>query len=255
MKLAYQTKGHGTPVVLLHGFPLTGSMWQPQIEALSKTHRVIIPDLRGFGQSAQSPTPWTIEDLAHDVAELMDTLTIGPAVVVGFSMGGYVALALAETMPDVFRSLVLMSTHPYADSDAAREDRKRMSAIVQAKGTSAIVHGMLEKLLTPDTLETSPHLVRSVKDMILKTPVQTVVYALDAMANRPDRTHVLAAFQKPTLIVVGREDQIITPQMAKAMKQPVSHASLEIIENGAHLLNLECADQTNTALIRFLQGS
>src|SRR5437868_8707627 len=111
----YTDKGEGHAILLVHGFPLSNRMWMSQIDALSATHRVIAPDLRGFGHSPPAG-PFTMESLADDLHALAQELRLVPFVLAGLSMGGYVSLAYVRKYPDTLRALILLDTKAEADN-------------------------------------------------------------------------------------------------------------------------------------------
>src|SRR5678816_129929 len=127
IQIAYDDKGSGSPVVLIHGFPFNRSLWNEQIAALSESHRVITPDLRGFGESDSSSGTATMGRMAEDIARLMDTLEIEKATLGGLSMGGYVVLAFYKQFPARVRGLVLADTRPQADTEDAKQGRAQQA--------------------------------------------------------------------------------------------------------------------------------
>ena len=133
MDLAYADEGPGPVVVLLHGFPLSRAMWDEQLAGLGSIYRVIAPDLRGLGESPVPEGVYTMDAMADDVVELLETLEImGPVVVGGLSMGGYVALSLAARYPTRVRALMLMDTHAAADTPEAAQGREATAQAVIA---------------------------------------------------------------------------------------------------------------------------
>lgn len=125
MRLAFLDEGPGPAVVLLHGFPLSGAMWKEQLDGIGSTYRLIVPDLRGHGDSPAPDGVYTMDEMADDVIELLDTLSLDdPVVVGGLSMGGYVALSLAVRYPARIRGLMLMDTRAGADSPEAAQKRR-----------------------------------------------------------------------------------------------------------------------------------
>src|SRR5439155_13636424 len=125
-RVGYDDAGRGKPVVLLHAFPLARSMWRPQVEALRGEFRVIVPDLRGFGETGGFTGAPSVERMADDVAALLDALKVGePVALGGLSMGGYVALAFARRHPGRLRALVLADTRAEADTADARANRDK----------------------------------------------------------------------------------------------------------------------------------
>src|SRR6185369_15620487 len=169
IQLAYEDTGLGQPVVLLHGYPFNRSLWTEQVGALSNSYRVITPDLRGLGESDSRPGAATMNQMAHDVALLLDRLEISRAVVGGLSMGGYVALAFYKQFRSRVRALILADTRAQADTNEGRQARFQQAEQARADGMASIADAMLPKLLTPETVSKRPEVVKRVRDMMLKT--------------------------------------------------------------------------------------
>jgi 3-oxoadipate enol-lactonase len=254
IEMAYDVAGEegGAPVVMLHGFPFNRSMWSEQVRALSDTHRVIVPDLRGHGESEVVAGAATMEDSAGDVASLLDELKVKGASVVGLSMGGYVALAFYRMFPERVRALVLADTRAQADTDEARRTREETARRALNDGMEPIADSMLPKLLAPATLEREPGVVARVREMILSTKPEGAAAALRGMAQRRDQTDLLEKISVPVLVIVGGEDAITPPSDAEAMSGRIEGSRLEIIEGAGHVSNVERPGQFNRALLTFL---
>ena len=250
--LAYTDIGAGPAVVLIHGYPFNRSLWTEQAEALHPKHRVIIPDLRGFGDSDSSEGTATMSRMAEDVAELMDHLEIEQAIIGGLSMGGYVALAFARQIPARVRALVLADTRAQADTEEGKQTRFQQAEKALSEGMAGIADAMLPKLLTPDTVSKRPELVKRVRDMMLKTKPEGAAAALKGMAARDDQTEFIADIIVPTLILVGREDAITPVADSEKMHSLIERSRLVVIENAGHVSNLEQTEQFNDALLGFL---
>ena len=251
--LAYTDQGRGEPVVLLHAFPQNRAMWGHQVEALSKTHRVIAPDFRGFGASDAPPGHYTLDQFADDVAGLLDHLAIRRAVVAGLSMGGYTLFAFYRKHPDRVKGLVLADTRAQADTEEGRAGRHAMAQTARDKGAGAVADIMLPKLLSPVALQTRPDLVQRVRATVEQTPVNGIVGALMAMAGRPDSVPLLAKIACPTLVIAGELDGPTPPSDGKLMAGRIPGARLEIIPQAGHLANLEQPEAFNRALLDFLK--
>ena len=252
IQLAYTDAGLGQPVVLLHGYPFNRSLWNEQVSALGNSYRVITPDLRGLGESDASQGPATMNRMARDVAALLDHLEISRAVVGGLSMGGYVALAFYKEFPSRVRSLILADTRAAADTEEGKQTRHQQAEKALAEGMAGIADAMLPKLLTPETVSKRPDLVKRVRDMMLKTKPEGAAGALLGMAEREDQTALLSQISCPTLILVGREDPITPVADSEKMHREIAGSRLVVIENAAHVSNLERTDQFNEELMRFL---
>lgn len=259
-------------VVFIHGFPLRGAMWNPQLEALPDGWRGLAPDLRGFGDAPIQAIPGevpngrrlggriardrepvlTMTRLAMDVAALIDEEADGTAVVCGLSMGGYVAFELWRRHPDHVRALVLADTRPGADDDEGRENRHRTAQTVRSAGVEPIARDMLPALLGPESLADEDGLANRVRDMILGTPPTTMIAALAGMAARHDSTSELPTISVPTLVLVGEHDGITPPDQARTLAAAIPDSTLETIPGAGHLSNLENPDAFNRALSAFL---
>lgn len=252
IQLACDDVGSGPPVVLLHGFPFNRSLWKPQIEALKSGYRVIAPDLRGHGESDVTNGTVTMEMMAQDVASLMDTFEIKSAALGGLSMGGYVALAFARLFPNRVRGLVLADTRAEADSEEAKQKRKVLADQVLAEGMKPIVDSMLPKLVTPQTLSNRPEVVAHVQEMMMNTPAEGAAAALLGMGARQDQREFISKIEVPTLILVGRDDPITPLADSELMNEKIPGSRLVVVDNAAHVSNLEQAEAFNSALISFL---
>jgi pimeloyl-ACP methyl ester carboxylesterase len=246
--------GNGSPVVLLHGFPFNRTLWREQVEALRVRYTVITVDLRGHGEThANDDAPATMEEMAKDVAALLDELRIGARVVIGgLSMGGYVALAFYSLFPERVRALLLADTRPHADTVAARRNREETATRALREGMQTIADAMLPKLLAPDTHVERPHIVQRVRDMILQTDPQGAAAALRGMAVRADQTELLREINCPALIVVGSLDTITPPADAELMHGEIRGSRLEVIAGASHVSNVERPAEFNHALEKFL---
>lgn len=252
IQLAYTDAGMGLPVVLLHGYPFNRTLWNEQVSALSNSYRVITPDLRGHGESDASPGAATMGRMARDVAALLDQLGISRAVIGGLSMGGYVALAFYKQFPSRVRALILADTRAQADTEEGKQTRHQQAEKALAEGMAGIADSMLPKLLTPDTVSKHPDVVKRVRDMMLKTKPEGAAGALLGMAERDDQTSLLSQISCPTLILVGQEDTITPVRDSEKMNREIAGSRLVVIENAAHVSNLERTEQFNEELTRFL---
>ncbi|PYS91042.1 MAG: alpha/beta hydrolase [Acidobacteria bacterium] len=248
LEMAYDDAGAGVPVVLLHGFPFNRSLWREQVAVLSQNHRVITPDLRGFGETTATDEPATMETMAEDVAALLDELKLERVVLGGLSMGGYVALAFYRLFPQRVRALMLADTRPQADTEEARRNRETLATRALAEGMQPIADAMLPKLLTPATQTERPEIVARVREMIMSTSPVGAAAALRGMALRRDQTDLLPEIDVPTLIIVGSEDAITPPQDAELMHRAIRGSLFKVIAGAGHCSNLERPDEFNRAL-------
>lgn len=255
IEVAYDDyEGRGLPLVLLHGFPFNRSMWREQAAALSGAYRVVTPDLRGHGRTTATDEPATMEEMADDVAALLDELQVERAVVGGLSMGGYVTLAFCRKYAERVSGVVLADTRATPDNEEGRRTREETARRALAEGMGPIADAMTPKLLAPSTLERSPEVVARVREMILGTEPRGAAAALRGMALRRDQTDLLPRLRVPALVVVGSEDSLTPPADAEAMRDLMHDSRLVTLDGAGHASNLERADEFNLALREFLDG-
>jgi 3-oxoadipate enol-lactonase len=247
-RLAYDLgSGNGVPLVLLHAFPFDRRFFTDTARRLNGRARTIVPDLRGFGDSDLGG-PFSIADLAEDVAHLLDHLGIERAVVAGLSMGGYVALAFAARHAARMLGLVLCDTKAGPDTPEARAARAQAIELVRAQGVAAYMDAQLPRLLGPAA---SPALRAQVRDLGLQRP-ESVIAGLEALRDRPDRREELARVRCPTLVVVGTDDVLTPPSEAGAMATAIANAVLIELPGCGHLANLEEPAPFAQALVGFV---
>jgi pimeloyl-ACP methyl ester carboxylesterase len=252
LELAYRDEGEGQPIVFLHAFPLNQTMWDEQIDAFSADYRVITFDWRGFGASTQGERRVTMDVLADDLEGLLVALNIGSATICGLSMGGYAALAFYRRFSSRVKSLILCDTRATADSEEARATRLRTAESVRASGPSAIAEQMATKLLGPSTVESRPATVARVRGMIESNRSEAIAQAQEGMAARPDSSDLLGRIVCPTLVMVGREDQLTPQEEVERMAERINAVRFEVITQAGHLPNLERPAEFNRLLDDFL---
>lgn len=255
-KLAFQTRGHGRPVLLVHGFPFHRAQWEAQVEALAKHALVITADLRGFGESAFEsgfdPGVSTMEQHADDLAALLDEAGIQePVTFVGFSMGGYVAFPFFNRHRRRLAALALCDTRAIADTPDGAAGRATMAAKVLAEGPKPLVDGMLPKLLAPQTLAGRPEVVERVR-ALMQAPRGAIAAALRGMAQRPDSTPLLARIDVPTLVVVGEHDAIASPAEMRGIANAIRGSQFVQITGAGHMTTHETPEELSRALVQFV---
>ena len=251
LELAYDEAGSGTPLLLVHGWPLDRTMWAGQLGGLATHARVLAPDLRGFGSSTVRP-PYTIDQYADDLVAFLDALGLASAVVCGLSMGGYAAFSMLRRHGDRIRGLILADTKATADTDEARENRRTLIGVIEREGMSALADRQLEAMVGRSTRERRPQLAETVRGMMLSTPAEGAIGALRAMADRPDSTPMLASIDIPTLVVGGAEDTITPPTVLRAMAAEIPGSRVEILERAGHVSALERPAAFNHVVSEFV---
>jgi pimeloyl-ACP methyl ester carboxylesterase len=245
--------GRGDAVVLLHAFPLNATMWLPQREALSPTHRALTPDLRGFGGTQLGSDEPNLDEVADDIAAMLDAKKVDRAVIGGLSMGGYVAMAFWRRHRARVRALVLADTKMTADNEEGAANRERIAReVVEAGSSKQLVEELLPKLLGETSLARRALVLGRVKALVENAPPYAVAWAQRAMAARPDSTADLGGVDVPTLVVVGEEDTLSPVADAEAMASTIPGAKLVTIPKAGHLTAVETPDEFNAAVTEFL---
>ena len=250
--VGYSDHGNGTPLVFIHAFPLSKTMWQPQADALKDTYRVITIDLGGHGESDIVLWNDTLDDYAKDVIRLLDHLGIAQAVFVGLSMGGYTLFSIYRHYADRVKAMVLADTRAQADSEEGKAGRRSMAQVAFSDGAPAIADLMLPKILAPFTIEHHSEIVEQVRQMILQTSTAGIVVDLVAMAARPDSTDLLSTITCPTLVIVGENDVTTPVSESLYMANRITGSTLVTIPEVGHLSNFEQPVAFNEALRSFL---
>ncbi|GIX03136.1 MAG: alpha/beta hydrolase [Planctomycetaceae bacterium] len=247
-------EGVARPVVFLHGLPFDHSLWEHQRRELRSEHRVIIPDLRGFGRtSLGTRTSLTLQDYADDVLALLEAAEVcEPVVLCGLSMGCYLALLLGLQAPERWRGLVLCNGRAAADTPQAAAQREEMAQRVLKEGSQVLVQALLPKLFSPLTRQHQPHVVETVKNVMERTSPQTLATVQRAMAARVDLTERLSHITCPCLVIAGSDDPISPPSEMQAWSQRLPHSQFFIVPDASHLAPLEQPEMVNHHLRTFL---
>jgi 3-oxoadipate enol-lactonase len=236
-------------LVLSNSLGSDTSMWDGQIEAFARRHRVLRYDSRGHGRSAVPPGPYRIEDLGRDLLALLDALDIHRVRFCGLSKGGVVGMWLAANAPDRVERLVLCNTSAYFGNPPLWNARIEA---VRASGMEGVAPQVLERWLTADFRARAPDAVEKVRRMLLATPPEG--YAACCAALRDvDLREVIGGIRAPTLVVVGTHDPATPPAMGRFVADRIRGA--KVVELPAsHLSNVEAADGFNAAVLEFLEG-
>jgi pimeloyl-ACP methyl ester carboxylesterase len=254
LTIAYDEVGSGLPILFLHAFPLDRTMWVPQFEPISQAgFRVIALDLPEFGASSAMKGDFTIDHCGDIVAEFLHALNITQAVVVGLSMGGYVAMSIARRHAQLLAGMVLADTRAAPDVPAVRANRDKLIAAVQASGSAAAADALLANLFSEPTRATNPAVIERVRQIILRQSPAGIIAGLRALRDRPDAAPALQAIAIPILVLVGEFDTVTPLLTAARIAGNVRTSDLGHIPGAGHLSSLENPTAFNSALIGFLQ--
>ena len=250
----YEVLGDGPPLVLLHPFPAHHAFWLPAAQSLISRYRVILPDLRGHGESDIGDGPATMEKHATDLARVVGDAGVGRAIFCGVSIGGYILFEFWRRYPGRIAALVLSCTRAQADTDDARNIRLENAEVVLERGTEWFVDLMAPKLLGKSTQEARPDLVADARRMMLQMSPQDIAQVQQGMAARADSVATLKTINVPTLVTVGEEDTLIPSSDGELMRQHIASSRLAVIPKAGHFAAWEQAEEVGKQVRKFVDG-
>jgi 3-oxoadipate enol-lactonase len=248
----YEVLGSGPPVVLLHPFPANHELWKPAAQALVSHYRVILPDLRGHGDSGIGTGPATMEKHAADIARVLDHEEVARAAFVGVSIGGYVLFEFWRKYRARMEALVLCNTKAQSDTPEARASRQQAAAEVIERGTEPFFESMLPKLIGKTTYNTRPDLVEGALRMMRKMSPEDVAMVQRGMAERPDSVETLKTVNVPTLVVTGDEDIFTGVPEAELMRRNIPGSQMKVIGRAGHYSPWEQPEDVGKLVRKFL---
>ena len=252
VEIYYSDQGEGSAVVLLHGFLEASWMWTDIIPNLIKSHRVICIDLLGHGKSECVGYVHSMDEMAESVEAVLKHLRLRKVNVIGHSMGGYVALALAERNPDILRSLVLYQSTARADSADKKRDRDRVIEAVKLNAKS-FVRKSIPMLFRPVNRKRFKLDITEVKEKASQTSTRGIIAALAGMRDRPNRELLLKFPPYPVHIIAGYKDPRISYQESKELSEISEYVTLHTINGSGHMSYIEDLDATIEMIQRSLK--
>ena len=244
--LYYEEVGQGLPIVLLHGYPLNHTIWKPVADLLQDRARVIMPDLRGHGRSPVGEGEPSIRQMAEDVYALLEKLSIDRAIVVGQSMGGYVALSFAHAYPRLLAGLGLIATQAEADTPEKRQARLQTASEVKRRSLKGVLAAMPPKMSPRADIQAATHAI------IADASRAGVIYALKAMADRPAALDWLTEIEVPAVVVSGLQDAFMPHERGITLAQMLGRAWLVELPDAGHMPMLEEPRAVADALLQVL---
>ena len=251
-EIFYEIQGNGPAVVLLHPFPAHHEFWLPVIPALESRYRLILPDLRGHGESEIGQGPAFMPKHAADIVRIMDAVGIGKAAFIVCSIGGYIIFEFLRRNRARVSALALCDTRPQPDTAEARGNRLKSADSVLEQGTEPFLQGTISKLLGPTTFRSRPDLVEGALRMMRKMSPEDISLVLRGMAERPDSVPDLKLINLPTLIVMGEEDALATAGDGELMRQNIPGSRLKMIPKAGHYSPWERPEAVAPLLRQFL---
>jgi len=252
-QLSYEVAGSGPDVVLLHPFPLNRQFWDGVTPQLSTRYRVILPDLRGHGDSELGEGPVTMQKLADDLSRLCREERISKAFFVGVSIGGYLLFEFWRRYREQVVALVLANTRPGAETSESKASRLQLADRVLREGTGRFVEEMLAKLLSQTTRTNHPDIVDAARKMMQSMSADDIAGVQRGMAERPDSVATLATINVPTLLIAGEEDSIPLSEF-ELVRGRISGSRLQVISQVGHYAALEKPAEFAALLRTFFDG-
>jgi 3-oxoadipate enol-lactonase len=248
-RIHYERAGQGPLLALLHGIGSNARSWAHQLQALAAEYDVVAWDMRGYGSSDDPPAPYSMAEVADDLAGLLDHLGFSKAHVCGLSMGGVIAQEFYGRHPDRVRSLILADTNAGQGRLSEEERQARLAQrMAGAAEPSGLARQRTPMLLSPAA---SPEVVAEAESIMAEIHPEGYRLAATAFAET-DETEVLPRISVPTLVVWGEFDSVVSREEVDYLAQNIRGAQFEIIPKAGHLSNLENPEAFNAAVRRFL---
>lgn len=252
-QVAYQVEGKGFPVVLVHGFCEDNRIWEDfKHDLLEENYKVVTIDLPGFGES-EVVNQASIRYYAEAVLAVLDEKKLKEVILIGHSMGGYTALALAALAPERLRGLGLFHSHPYADSDEKKASRHKQIDFINRQGHQLYVKQLVPKLFPSKYGLSHPFDLDKLIHRAARYEAAGIIAGLQAMANRPDRSEVLKQSSCPVLFIVGEEDTAVPPEASQKQLSLPAIADINVLENVGHMGMIEARRQTQLMVRQFVE--
>lgn len=253
MNLSLRKSGKGEAVLLLHGFCENKDLWQAFESQLSRQYQTVVVDLPGFGESTANPHYQSVEAMAREVHQAITGAGIGQGIVIGHSLGGYVALAFAELFPQFVKGLGLFHSTAYADSEEKKHTRNKTADFIEKKGLEPFLENFIPPLFFEGRRNELATQIEAYWQLARKTPKATAIAATKAMRDRPDRTHVLLNATYPVLFITGKEDKAVPLEGSKDQFFLPKDCTLHLIAETAHMGMYEHEAQTMEMVEAFVR--
>lgn len=253
--ICYDDLGEGViPIVFIHGFPFNKSTWQPQIDFLKNTNRVIAYDIRGFGKSTAGNEEASMGLFADDLIKFMDALLIKKAIVCGLSMGGYILLNTIDHYPNRFEAIILSDTQCISDTAEVKEKREKTIKQIGSEGLNGFTETFIQNIFCKESMNNKKEIVEKIKNIILSTSLETITGTLTALAQRQEMCFMLRKITIPTLILCGKEDMVTPLVQSEFLHKNIANSTLHSFHGAGHMSNLEQAEAFNKQIDNFISS-
>jgi len=254
INLVYDDIGQGDAFVFVHGHPFNRSMWNYQLDDFRRDYRLILPDLRGYGDSDVSGPRVMLDEMALDIAHLLDELSIERAIFCGLSMGGQIVLDFYRLFPGRVTAMIIADSDARGETPESYARRLALAELIQREGMQKYTDEHIHEYIAPLSFQN-----RAMYDhlyaMMTSTTKEGAAAAHRGRAERRDHLSLLPHIQVPALIVVGSEDYFTPQPVAEIIQKGIPRAELAYIEGAGHLPNMETPAVFNGALRKFLANN
>ena len=233
-------------IVLIHGHGVNASIWDAVYNNLSADFSIVKSDF------SEHTNHETIDAYAEEVFSQLQTSQIESCVLIGHSMGGYIALAFAEQHPEQVKGLVLVNSTAFADDEAKKQSRQKAVETMEENGARAFIEQTVPKMFGESYNQNQSESVKKQVEQFSALPAEALIAGVKAMASRPDRTHVLKGATFPVLLIAGQEDQIIPFAKSQELFEVAPQAKTVVLEKAGHLGMVESPDEVIKAIRDFV---
>lgn len=251
INLAYDDLGCGETIVFIHGHPFNRSMWDYQVSHFKNDYRLILPDLRGYGQTDISYPKVMLDEMALDIAYLLEELNIEQAVFCGLSMGGQILLDFYRLFPEKVKAIIIADSDARAETPESYDKRLSLAESIIKDGMKKHTNETIHQYIA-GTSKQNQAMYNHLYEMMTATRPEGAAAAHRGRADRRDHTSILPTIKIPALIIVGSEDYFTPLPVAQIMSDLIPHATLICIHHSGHLPNMEAPEQFNKAIEAFL---
>lgn len=249
----HHSSGHGFPVVFIHGFCESGTIWKPLSETLSDEFKIICPDLPGFGKSISHPSEFTLTDIGNGLVSWLQGLKISECIVIGHSLGGYVALEMLRNHPGFVKGIGLLNSSAFADPIDKKENRNKLIEFIRGNGVAPFIKTFVPSLFYPETAKKHQKSMDMISREGLSIQGESVIKYAAAMRDRADSMDLLHLYKDRILLIAGEHDQNVPLEKSNEMGEIISPENVHIIPNSAHMSVIEQSEKCYDAIRKFVR--
>jgi pimeloyl-ACP methyl ester carboxylesterase len=247
----YHKSGSGYPIILLHGFGEDSRIWKNQVASLEQNYTCICPDIAGSGCSELQNPSISLDDLADFIQEILVKEQIEKTILLGHSMGGYIALAFVERFSTFLDGFGLIHSSAFADDETKKDTRRKAIRLIEQEGKVPFLKAMIPNLYSEASKVRIQEEINFHLTMALETSSISLIAYYNAMIARPDRTNCLKETTMPVLFVFGTDDNAIPIAQGLSQTAMPSFSQVEILEHVGHTSMLEASEKLNSILNSF----